>query len=92
MSELKQYKVGYRLPTKDGRWTGNAIITGIDGDSVTLRTDFGNIITRTVDGLKTDFHDPFEWAYYCQPITPDAQLHEQINLLECIAGDMEPAA
>lgn len=56
--DLQDLAIGTRLGTKDGRRTGNAIVTSYDVNTglYNIHTDFGNNLQRDLDHIKTYYH------------------------------------
>ncbi len=74
-------KVGQLLFTRDGRYTGNAIVTAVEEVAglppiYHCRTDFGNEIAMTAMTMAFNFHVDPDSEY-----DPKLQLDEQIEKL-----------
>lgn len=78
--------VGAYLSTLDGRIRSNAIVTDVDGDSVEILTDFGNILNHKKSEVLSFYEVSPSWleANYCGYPLPSIseRVEEQIELLK----------
>ncbi len=53
---MERLKINTALYTKDGRIFGNAIVTGMDNETISIITDYGNEARLTVNEINKYFH------------------------------------
>lgn len=85
--------VGTRLPTRDGRRVGNAIVIDFgrvedtEVEVYTIRTDFGSVLRMTAGELPEFFYPPV-----LKPIDPEVQRREQLARLIPLPERIDPAS
>ena len=77
---------GMYLATRNGNVYTNAIVTKVDGDDVTVLTDFGNFLSFTKQEVRNHFNpskawlEAMKWEYPLPTITQ--RIDEQILKLQ----------